>query len=150
MNTVKEKIHQKCLELVEQKIAVHQKAMKDAQNAANKEQRSTAGDKYDTSRAMSQNERDMYARQLAESLQMKKTLSTIDPGKASKKAISGSLVITAKGNYYLSVSCGKIVSEGKDYFAISPITPVGQMLLNKKAGDTFEMKEETISITEIS
>ena len=149
MNMVKQKIHKKCIEMVDQKVAMHQKAMTDAQEAANKEQRSTAGDKYDTSRAMSQNERDMFARQLAESLQMKKALSTIDPDKVLEVAEIGALVLTDSENYYLSASCGKIELEGQCYFAVSPITPVGQALLGKKAGENFVLGGRPVLIEDI-
>lgn len=146
---LKEKIYQKCLELVEQKITMHQKAMNEAQAAANKEQRSTAGDKYDTSRAMSQNERDMYAGRLAESLQMKKVLSSIDANKTLDRAESGALVTTDKGTFYLSVSLGKVPIEDIDCFAISPITPAGQAMLGKAAAERFEIRGEETQIISI-
>ncbi len=123
--------------------------MNDAQDAANKEQRSTAGDKYDTSRAMSQNERDMYARQLSESLQMKKALSVIDPKKACDKIAVGALVHTSRGNYYLSASCGKIEIDQVVYFAISPLTPIGQAMLGKMAGEAFETRGDDTEISEV-
>ena len=146
MPTLKQIIHQKCVELVDQNVAMHQKAMNDAQDAANKEQRSTAGDKYDTSRAMSQNERDMFARRLVESLQMKKVLDGIDASKSLDKAESGALVITSTGNFYLSVSCGKISVDGVDYFTISPITPAAQAMLGKGVGEGFEVNGQPITI----
>ncbi len=40
--------------------------MEDAQQAANGEEKSSAGDKYETSRAMGHLQKDMHARQLAE------------------------------------------------------------------------------------
>ena len=150
MSTLKQKIHQECVTLVDQNIAMHQKAMNDAQDAANKEQRSTAGDKYDTSRAMSQNERDMFARRLVESLQMKKVLDGIDATRSLDKAESGALVIASTGNFYLSASFGKISVDGGDYFTISPITPAGQAMLGKGVGETFEVNGQLITIEEIS
>ena len=149
MPTLKQNIHQKCVELVDQKVAMHQKAMNDAQDAANKEQRSTAGDKYDTSRAMSQNERDMFARQLVESFQMKKVLTTIDSSKQLKIVVGGALVHTSMGKYYLSVSCGKIEYDGTTYFAISPLTPLGQAMLDKEVGDSFEMRGNQVKIDSV-
>lgn len=150
MNSLKEKVHNKCVELVDQTVIMHRKAMNDAQDAANKEQRSTAGDKYDTSRAMSQNERDMYAGRLADSLQMKKVLNNIDPNKTLEQAESGALVITNSGNYYLSVSLGKISFDEVDCFAISPITPAGQAMLGKCVGDAFEIRGQSSVIKKIS
>jgi len=149
MASLKEKIHQKCVELVTQKIEMHQKAMNDAQDAANKEQRSTAGDKYDTSRAMSQNERDMFARRLVESLQMKKVLDGIDPSRSQSKAESGALVIASSGNFYLSAGCGKITVDDNDYFAISPITPAGQAMLGKGVGESFVINGQVVTIESV-
>ncbi len=150
MPTLKQNIHQKCVVLIDEKTAMHQKAMNDAQDAANKEQRSTAGDKYDTARAMSQNERDMFARQLAESLQMKKVLTSLDPSKIYKKVSGGSLVITSMGNYYLSVSCGNIEYKGATYFGISPLTPIGQAMLGKEASDSFEVRGSRATINSVA
>ncbi|WP_258539158.1 hypothetical protein [Chitinophaga oryzae] len=47
-----------------QRIAVTQRAMDEAQAAANQESKSSVGDKYETARAMSHMEKDMHARQL--------------------------------------------------------------------------------------
>ena len=150
MSSLKEKIHQQCEELVDQKITMHRNAMNEAQEAANKEERSTAGDKYDTARAMNQNERDMYASRLAEVSLMKKVLKNIDPSKKLDKVESGALVSTENGEFYISVSCGQISVDGKEYFAISPITPIGQAMLDKSPNETFEMRDKKVKILKIS
>ena len=57
--------------LLTEKIRVAETAMQAAQASANEETKSSAGDKYETGRAMAQNDRDMYARQF---LQLKQEL----------------------------------------------------------------------------
>ncbi len=65
---VKRQLLQLCVQMQQDRVDHARKAMEEAQQAANQEERSTAGDKYDTSRAMSHNVRDMNARQLQEAL----------------------------------------------------------------------------------
>ncbi len=125
------------MEWVEGKITFATKAMKEAQDSANSEEKSSAGDKYETGRAMSQNARDMYARQLKECIKQKQFLLNIDSAKKSDKVLSGSLVTTESGSYFISISAGNVEVEGKPYFAVSPDTPIAQLILNKKVDDCF-------------
>ena len=53
-----------CTALLVQRITVSETAMKNAQESANSEDKSSAGDKYETSRAMGHLDRDMNAKQL--------------------------------------------------------------------------------------
>ena len=65
----KVQIKQHCLLVIEQRIKTAQTAMQNAQDSANNENKSTAGDKYETARAMGQLDRDMNAKQLKEAQQ---------------------------------------------------------------------------------
>src|ERR1700756_1123450 len=56
------------LDLIGQRVRTSTEAMDAAQQAANNEEKSSAGDKYETSRAMGHLQKDMHARQLAESV----------------------------------------------------------------------------------
>src|SRR5688500_18606671 len=108
-NTVlKTHLHNSCLELLSKRIEIARKAMEDAQEAANSEEKSTACDKDDTSRAMSQNLRDMHAKQLHEALNDPAILQQINPVLLFNEVRQGSVVRTNSGNYFISVSSGKI------------------------------------------
>ena len=63
---LKKEILFRCISLVEKRIEAAIHAMHQAQEAANSEGKSSAGDKYETSRAMGQLDRDMNAKQVAE------------------------------------------------------------------------------------
>lgn len=140
----KTKVHETCLEILEQKIVIARQGMEEAQASANNETKSSAGDKYETGRAMSQRERDLHARQLAELMNMKKTLATVDPRKTCSKVELGALVKTETSVFYISVSLGAVEIENQKFMAISAISPIAQAILNKKANDSFEwMKKET-------
>ncbi|HYG38530.1 MAG TPA: 3-oxoacyl-ACP synthase [Cytophagales bacterium] len=145
----KAQLYKLCLEQQLKKVETAKNAMDDAQESANSEERSTAGDKYDTSRAMSQNVRDMNARQLQDALKELAILQQINIETKNAAVKAGSVVMTSTGNYFIAVSAGELKLDDKTFFAISPASPLGQVLINKKAGEKITFREKTIAIKEI-
>jgi transcription elongation GreA/GreB family factor len=120
--------------------------MTSAQEAANSEEKSSAGDKYETGRAMAQIARDQAAQQLDEALKLKAVLEQINPALSSPRIGLGSLVITDNNRFYISISAGELEVDGIKYFAISPQSPVGKLLMSRKENDVilFLKKEQKI------
>ncbi|EMR01922.1 hypothetical protein [Cesiribacter andamanensis] len=147
--TLKQTLHALCLQQVQQRIDTARLAMEHAQAAANQEGKSSAGDKYETGRAMMQLERDQHARSLAEAQKLRQALEAIVPTRQSKQVQPGSLVRTSGGNFYLAVSLGRLVVQGTDYMAISPITPMGALLMGKGAGDHFVFNQRKVVVLEV-
>ena len=56
----------------------------------------------------------------------------------------GSLIITNKANYFLAISAGEIRIDNKAYYAISPSSPIGQLLLGRQLGDTINFAKEML------
>ncbi len=102
--------------------------------------KSSAGDKHETSRAMLQLDREHLGNQLKEIEKMQSMLQRIDVDTTSTKARLGSLVLTEKASYFISVSIGAITIEGATYFCLSSSAPLGQMLLGKEEGQTITFK----------
>ncbi|MDJ1482311.1 3-oxoacyl-ACP synthase [Cytophagaceae bacterium YF14B1] len=146
---LKKQLYAHCLEYVTQRIDTAKQAMEAAQTAANEESKSSAGDKYETTRAMMQIERDRHAAQLAEALKLKKELESLNVDKQYDKAQAGSLVITDQNRFFLSISAGKITLNKIDYFAVSLNSPIGVQLLNLKAGNEFHFQNRVIQIKEV-
>ena len=71
---LKHSLLHKCHEFVESRISNARNALDEAQQAANEETKSSAGDKYNTERAMMQIERDKHAAQLVEAQKLQKAL----------------------------------------------------------------------------
>lgn len=136
---IKQKLYDRCREIVEQRIANAREAMDSAQEAANDETKSSAGDKYETGREMMQQEMENNAVQLAEARKLREVLDRISPTKKYDSVQGGSLVITGNGNFYISVGLGKITVDDTEVFAIAPSSPLGSLLMEKKAGDTVEL-----------
>ena len=61
----------------------------------------------------------------------------------------GSLVITNKARFYISVSLGEFFYEGDRFYAISEESPMAQMMLGKSVGDSFELNNIAQSIERI-
>ena len=113
------------------------------------ETKSSSGDKYETGRSMMQLEIEKYSSQLNDGLKLKKALSQIDISKKYAEVMTGSLVITNQGNYFVSISAGKLIINGSEFFAISYSSPIGQALYNKQKKDKVVFRGKTIIIEEI-
>ena len=146
---IKEALWNQCKIIIENRIDIAKSAMENAQKAANGEEKSTAGDKYDTSRAMGHIDRDMNAVQVSQAVDTLNILKGVEIASIHTKAKSGTVILTSMGNYFLSVSAGNIKLDDVVYFAISPISPMGQLLLNKSKGDKFTFNSKSVIIQEL-
>ena len=147
--TIKEALIQQCAEYIQQRIDVSDKMMNEAQDAANNETKSSAGDKHETGRAMMHLERDNHAQQLSRSLFVKTQLEQINPDKQFDRATFGSVVRTTLGNYFIAISAGRIKVGEEKFFAISPQAPLAKEMLQKQAGDTLAFNDQEITILEV-
>ncbi len=129
---LKSKLFNACSFYVLEKIDLAKKGIKAAQDAANNETKSSAGDKFETGRAMMQIERDKYARKLSEAIVLKNILSQIPIDKIHSDIKNGSLVYTNMGIFFISISAGKLLIDDGKYFAISEAAPI--VLQLKKMG----------------
>src|SRR5271165_478188 len=100
MIELKKELYRQCLDYVQKRMEAAQEAIDEAQEASNEETKSSAGDKYETGRAMAEQEADRNRVQLNETNKLKVALNQINPNTVSDKAEPGSLVITNSGNFY--------------------------------------------------
>ncbi len=61
----------------------------------------------------------------------------------------GSLVITNKARFYISVSLGEFFFEGDRFYAISEESPMAKIMFGKKPGDSFVLNNIYQEIVEI-
>ena len=123
-----------CLTYVQQRINTAVEAMRAAQESANSESKSSAGDKYETGRAMAQLDRDRHAQLLADARRMMQELEQLDLAPAILIR-PGSLAKTDRGTFFISISAGRISLEGHDYMAVSAASPIGAALRGKRVGE---------------
>lgn len=144
---LKKQLFSLCEEYVNEKINSAQEAIDNAQKSANKETKSSSGDKYETGRSMMQLEIEKYSAQLNDGLNLMKAISQIEVEKVYSSVQSGSLVITNHGNFFLAISAGKLLFENKEYIAISYSSPIGQALFNKKKMIRLSLEERAFQLS---
>ncbi len=145
----KKKLYQQCLQFVEQRISHAQAALDSATEAGNSEDKSSAGDKHETGRAMAQIDQENARKQLHEARELKNALMKISPDVSSAKVIAGSLVVTDKNNFFVAVAAGKMEVEGTTVFVLSPVSPIGQKLLGLSASEQMEFNGQVYKIKEV-
>lgn len=124
-----------CTNYINDNIKVLEAALNDAQEAANSDTKGSAGDKHETGRAMMHIEKEKNAKQLSERLRLLEVLRLINPDESSKEVKIGSLVSTNNGIYFISIAMGKFNLNEDVIYIISPVSPIGQLLLGKVVRD---------------
>lgn len=137
------------MDVLHEKINDANAAISSAKESRDSDTKSSAGDKYETGRAMMQQEIEKNEMQLNSAMNQLQEISRIDLNKKFMKVETGCVVITDSGKYFISIGIGKILLEEEHYFAISLASPIGLLLKNKTAGDTIQFQEKQITVTEI-
>ena len=143
---IKEALFSQCKSFVNNRLQTVEAVLSSNQKALQSETKSSAGDKHETGRAMLQLEMEKAGQQLVGITQMKVVLSKIDVLKSSKNTCLGSVIITDKVSYFLSISAGQLVVADKSYFAISVSSPIGKLLLGKQEKEVISFNGKTIEI----
>jgi hypothetical protein len=135
--------------LITERIAMAKSAIDNAQEAANNEGKSSAGDKYETGRAMGHLEKDMYARQLAENIKELDKLQKVNTDIIYTIAQTGAFVRCSNHSFFIAAGLGKQLIDDQPIFFLSPYAPLATLLLHKKAGDSFLFNKMDTVILEI-
>jgi len=172
MYKLKQLLHKLCRDFALQKIKTAETALEQAREASNDDTKSSAGDKYETSREMMQQEIDRNRKLLLEARESLRVLDLIceqqeqfmNNGKTDKKKSAvhtGSLVVTGNGSFYIGISAGQLkpfpenelteqgVSAFTPFFAVSSASPIGKLLLGKKEGMVFEFNGLIYNIDQV-
>jgi transcription elongation GreA/GreB family factor len=147
--SLKTKLYNLCLAYVEQRLRNIQTAIDAASESGNDETKSSAGDKHETGRAMMQLEQEKNTKQLEETLILKKQLHKINPNQQALTINPGSIVITTKGNFYISISAGKIKVDNTEYIAVSAQSPIGMRLMGLSANQELNFNGMVYKIQEV-
>lgn len=149
MMTVKEQLHEECKQFLDSRFLAVKARIENIQESLQSETKSSAGDKHETGRAMLQLEREKAGNQLKDIQVQQERFSKVNIHSKSNVVSLGSLVKTNLAIYFIAISVGKIVINDITYFAISPSSPIGQMLLGTVVGEEFvfnNVKQRVLSI----
>lgn len=149
MLPIKERLLEYCRTHVQQRMDTAQRAIEVAQASAREETKSSAGDKYETGRAMMQLEVEKNSIQLGEAKKLKPVLDQIQVNYKHTRIALGSLVMTDHGNFFIAISAGQCTLEEIVYLIISPVTPLGVKLMGLGQGDSFTFNQHSYLIQQV-
>ncbi len=146
---LKTRLKQHCIAVIEQRIAASKAIIDNAQEAANNEEKSSAGDKYETARAMNHLEKDMHTRQLAEHRKDLAALNVIDTTIIHTSVTTGALIDCNAVSFFIAAGLGKQQVDGKIIWFLSPGAPLLKQMLHKHTGDTILFNNNAVTIETI-
>ena len=104
--------------------------------------------KYDSMREEMQEEIYQMQRQLAALNDLKANMARVLPA-ATNRIQLGSLVITNKARFYISVSLGEFFFEGDRFYAISSESPMAKKMMGMQSGNAFTLNNIHQEIVEV-
>jgi hypothetical protein len=146
---LKHRLKRWALDTIGERITASRAAIDQAQQSANQEEKSSAGDKYETGRAMGHLQKDMHARQLAESMKELATLHAVKTDTLYTASGPGAFVRGEGMAIFIAAGLGKQQWEGQTIFFLSPIAPLARALRDKKPGESVVFNGAPIIILEI-
>lgn len=150
MLTLKEDLMNQCSLYVENRIKSATDSISAAKDASQDDTKSSAGDKYETTREMMQQEISRNEAQLYEAMKLKHALAQISIEKTHKTVQAGSVVLTSSGNFFISISAGQF-QHGKDSFiSISSSSPIGRLLMGLTAGSKIDFNGKSFEILDVN
>jgi hypothetical protein len=145
----KNRLKQFCNDTINKRIEVAKVAIENAQHAANDEEKSSAGDKYETGRAMNHLEREMHARQLSENLKELSTLHAINTNAIYNIVAAGAFVKCTEISFFIATGLGKQMIDSETILFLSPNAPLTKVMEHKKPGDKFIFSGKDIFVIEV-
>lgn len=148
MNT-KSRLLGHCKEIVKARLFNAEDAMNRAQESANDNEKSSAGDKFETGRAMGHLEKEMYARQYQKALHDLQKIESLDSKAMTTEVSLGSLVEMGSKFYLIAIGIGKVILDDKEYYVLSDESPIALSIIGKKKYDSITINDNRMQITDI-
>lgn len=148
-NSLKKELLGMCSELTNRRMNRIMGVIEDIETSLRSDSKNSSGDKYQTERAMLHIERENAGRQLQEIEKIKLQLKKVNVSIRSDHVRSGSLVTTNQGIFFISISVGVLKTGDTNYIGVAPNSPIGHLMLGKKAGDRFIFNQKEYFLLEV-
>jgi hypothetical protein len=119
------------------------------ENEIANETKSSAGDKFETSREMMNQSRDRLQENAAIIVKHLKSINAINSNKKIESVIPGALIITNFGSFLFGPSIGTISFQNQTLFCLSITSPIGVSFANKIKGEQVEFRGRSYQIQKI-
>jgi hypothetical protein len=150
LNTLKEAVIKKCIEIFQEKTGQLKDAISIIDESLGSEIKSSAGDKHETGRAKLQVERENLGRQLLDLESKWRFFERAISAKTSRVVSNGALISTDQGSFFIAASLGKLVVGDHPVLVISAEAPLAKVLIGKSSGEKIGFNGMNYLITEIS
>ena len=148
MGISKKEIQVLCVKVLQTQLTRLKEMMMYAQEEANKETKSSAGDKYETGRSMMQLEKEKFAMQHSRVSEQLAILHNLDLG-SHDEVQEGSLVVTNIGMFFIAVGMEPLNMGEERITCISLSTPIGKCLEGLEEGDVADFRNQEIEIWDV-
>jgi transcription elongation GreA/GreB family factor len=145
----KHALKEACIEIIHERILHIEQAMLEARESANSEEKSSAGDKYETSRAMGHLAQEMQSKQLEDAKQELDLVNRLNATVVYTSVSTGAVIISSDFIFYISLGLGNTEMNGHKITLLSPKAPIATLLYQKKKGESFVFNGKTIEILDV-
>jgi hypothetical protein len=149
MISFKRRLKDYCVELLGQRLDTVEKLIVAAQESANNEGKSSAGDKYETSRAMGHLQKEMYQQQSQKIRHELLKANSTETGLQPRIIKRGTVIMTDKLCIFICVGLGKKILDDRTVLFVSDEAPLYHQLYNKSEGEVFVVDKQEHYIREI-
>jgi transcription elongation GreA/GreB family factor len=149
ISELKKSIISHCVNLIEKQISGLRSEIADLSAGAQNENKSTAGDKHETSRAMMHLEQEKLMKRIAELELQLNQMHQIQNAEHGNQKANGVLYECDRVNIMVATGLGKIEIDNISCFVVSRQSPIAIQLSGKKVNDTIVMNKETFTIQNI-
>ena len=133
----------------DEKIASLETAIRELQLSANDETKSSAGDKYETGRAMVHLEIEKLAQQLQAATNARRFVAAVNVSEVADTVRPGAVVETTIGDFFYMVNGGDFIRAGNKFISISAESPLGKLLRHQWKGTEFTLNGKLFRIIDI-
>ncbi|MFD2033717.1 hypothetical protein ACFSKL_02890 [Belliella marina] len=135
-------------EILRDQIQDIQQQLTNLQQSSEIEEKSSAGDKYETHQEMLNQNRDILQKRLSSTKVMLNQINAV-PVKQINTVEEGALIEVPMGKIWVSVAMGKVNLDGIDYQLVSKESPLITALWGLKEGEISEFRGNKIKISQI-
>jgi hypothetical protein len=145
----KKKVLEKCFGVIDQEILVATQNINSTKESLAEDTKSSAGDKHETSRAMTHLEIEKSEFALNNLRKTKSDLEKINPSIRNTTILFGSIFQTNTSWFFVSASVGKVKIDNIDIITISIFSPLFLALKELGKGDKKDFNGQLIEILNV-
>lgn|SRR5690606_1839970 len=145
---IKTELLQACLDYANKRIDNYKNELSTIKESIESNDKS-GDDDDDSGNGKLFNDLEKNSQHLSDAQKMLDSIKAISPNLVSEQVVLGSFVKTTTNHFFISISAGKIDIDNLSVFAISPSSPIGTLLINKRKGDVVQFNNNSFTITEV-